>query len=333
MSDKKTVFSGLQPSAGCITIGNYIGAVKNWVTMQEENNCIYSVVDLHALTVRQVPAELRQRSLSFFAQYLALGLDPSKTILFFQSHVPEHSQLTWVLNCFTYVGEMSRMTQFKEKSEKNEDNINMGLMDYPVLMAADILLYNAHMVPVGADQKQHLEISRDIATRFNNLYSPTFVVPEPYISRTASAKIYSLQEPTVKMAKSDENEDNVVSILDTKDVIFRKFKRAVTDSGDEIVMREDKPGISNLLTIYTEFTGKSVAEAEAELVGVKYGSFKTMIADAVIEKLLPVQAKYSALMADKDALMKVATDGADRARYIASRTLSKVYKKIGLVLK
>lgn len=329
--DKKIIYSGIQPT-GCITIGNYIGALSNWLALQEDENyqCIYSIVDLHSLTVRQVPAELRARALSFYAQYLACGVDPEKNIMYFQSHVPAHAELTWILNCFTYVGEASRMTQFKDKSQKHADNVNMGLMDYPVLMAADILLYGTDLVPIGIDQKQHLELTRDLAMRFNNLYSPTFTVPEGYFPKVG-AKIMSLQDPTSKMSKSDPNPNGAVSILDSRDDIMRKFKRAVTDSDTEIRFGEDKPGISNLLTIYAVATGKTIDEAVRECAGLSYGQFKELVGEAVDALLTPVRDKYNDLIKDKQYLLDTARNGAERANEIARKTLRKVYKKVGLV--
>lgn len=328
--DKKVIFSGIQPT-GCITLGNYIGAIQNWLKLQDDYKCLYCIVDMHALTVHQQPAEFRQRAISFFAQYLATGLDPEKSTIYFQSHVPEHAQLTWVLNCNSYIGELSRMTQFKDKSRKHPDNLNMGLMDYPVLMAADILLYQTALVPVGIDQKQHVELARDIATRFNNKYSPTFTVPEPYIPKSG-AKIYSLQDPTSKMSKSDEDTNAYIAIIDTAEDIARKFKRAVTDSDNEIRFDEvNKPGISNLLTIYSNVTDTTIEKAELEFEGKGYGEFKAAVGDAVIEKLRPVRERYTDLMNNKDYLMQIAKDGADEARYMARKTLSKVYRKIGFV--
>ncbi len=328
--DKKIIYSGIQPT-GCITLGNYIGALGNWLKLQDDDEyqCIYSIADLHALTVRQNPAEFRARTLSFFAQYLACGVSPEKNIMYFQSHVPAHAELTWILNCYTYVGEASRMTQFKDKSAKNADNINMGLMDYPVLMAADILLYNTSMVPVGVDQKQHLEIARDIANRFNNAYSPTFNVPEPYIS-TMGAKIMSLADPTSKMSKSDANINATISILDSRDVVMSKFRKAVTDSDNTIRIGEDKPGITNLLTIYASVTGKTIDEAVAECSDMPYGVFKQHVGEAVDELLTPVRIKYNDLMGDKAYLISVAKEGAEKAAYLAQKTLRKVYKKVGL---
>ena len=272
MDGKKTIFSGIQPS-GILTLGNYLGAVKNWVALQDEYDCYYCVVDLHAITVRQDPATLRRRTLDTMAILIASGIDPKKNVLYMQSHVSAHAELAWLLNCFTYMGELSRMTQFKEKSAKAGDNINAGLFTYPVLMAADILLYQADLVPVGVDQKQHLELTRDIAIRFNNIYGGVFTVPEPYIPK-AGAKIMSLQEPEKKMSKSDENENAFISLLDPPDAIARKLRRAVTDSDGEIRYAEEKPGVSNLLTIYSVLTGKTVAESEKDFAGQGYGVLK-----------------------------------------------------------
>lgn len=329
IGDKKVVYSAVQPT-GSITLGNYIGAISNWLKLEEEYLGIYAIADLHALTIRQNAAEYRQRALSFFAQYLACGLDPNKSVLYFQSHVPQHAQLTWVLNCFTYIGETSRMTQFKDKSAKNTDNINMGLMDYPVLMAADILLYQTDLVPVGIDQKQHLELSRDLAIRFNNLYSPTFTVPEPFITKQG-AKIYSLQDPTSKMSKSDPDANATINLIDAPELIVRKCKRAVTDCDGTIAYSADKPGVSNLLTIFSEVTDKSIESIISDYSGKGYAELKQGVADAIVAKLLPVQEKYNQLIKDKAYLLSIAKDGAEKAEKIARRTLSKVHKKIGLV--
>ncbi len=326
---KKVVYSGIQPT-GIITIGNYIGAIDNWLKLQEDYNSLFSIVDLHALTVRQNPAEYRQRALSFFAQYLAAGIDPNKAIIYFQSHVKEHAELCWILNCFTYVGEMTRMTQFKDKSKKNEDNINMGLLDYPVLMAADILLYQTDLVPVGVDQKQHLEIARDIAIRFNNLYSPTFKVPEGYIPKQG-AKIFSLQDPTGKMSKSDPDPNASVAIIEDPDSIMRKFKRAVTDCETTVEIREDKPGILNLLTIMSAMTGQTIESLADEYRDGGYAKFKQAVGESVVEKFRPLREEYNRLMQDKGYLMQVAKDGAEKASRIAYRTMQKVKRKIGLV--
>lgn len=329
MQKKPIIYSGIQPT-GIITIGNYIGAVSNWLKMQDDYFCIYGIADLHALTVRQVPAEFRARAMSFFAQYLACGLDPDKSIIYFQSQVPAHCELTWILNCYTYIGEMQRMTQFKDKSEKHTDNINMGLLDYPVLMAADILLYQTSLVPVGADQKQHLEITRDIAIRFNNIYGDTFNVPEAYIAKQG-AKIFSLQQPTAKMSKSDPDPNAAVSIIEDEDSIMRKFRRAVTDSETVVEYREDKAGISNLLTIFSEMTGKTIDELVAEYHDTGYARFKNDVGEAVAAKLAPIRAEYNRLISDKAYLADVAKQGAERAASLAQRTVSKVKRKVGLV--
>lgn len=329
MEEKKILFSAVQPS-GILTIGNYIGAIRNWRKLMDDYNCIYSLADLHTLTVKQVPADLRARTYELAALYIACGIDPKKCVLFVQSHVHEHAELTWILNTITYPGELSRMTQFKDKSKSHADNVNMGLMDYPVLMASDILLYNTQLVPVGADQKQHLEIARDLAERFNNRYSDTFTVPEPYISATG-AKIASLQDPTKKMSKSDPNENAFISMNDDRDTIIRKFKRAVTDSDTEIVFREDKPGISNLLTIYSCMTGKTIQEAEKEFAGLGYGEFKIAVGEAVADVIEPIRLEKEKLLADKTYLDTVFKEGAEQASYLARKMLTKVYRKVGLV--
>ncbi len=325
--NRKTVFSGIQPS-GNLTIGNYLGALRNFSQFTDNYDCLYCVVDQHAITVRQNPAELRRRTYEVLALYIACGLDPDKSILYVQSHVPAHAQLAWILDCYTMFGELSRMTQFKDKSAKNADNINAGLFTYPVLMAADILLYQTDFVPVGEDQKQHLEITRDIANRFNTVYGPTFTVPEPIIKRTG-AKIQSLAEPDKKMSKSDANENAVVRILDDKDTIIRKFRRAVTDSGSEVRRADDKPGIGNLMTIYSCFTGKTDEEIEAEFSGKGYGDFKTAVGEACACELAPLQERYKKLLADKAYLEQVMKQNAERAAYLARKTLSKVYRKVG----
>ena len=327
--DKKVVFSGVQPS-GNLTIGNYLGAIKNFSAFSEEYHCLYCVVDLHAITVRQVPADLRRRTYETLALYIAAGLDPKKNTLFVQSHVPAHAELGWILDCFTMFGELSRMTQFKDKSQKNADNINAGLFTYPSLMAADILLYQTELVPVGVDQKQHLELARDIAGRFNGLYSDTFVVPEGYIPPTGM-KIMSLAEPTSKMSKSDPNQNAVVYILDSKDDILRKFKRAVTDSGCEVRAGEGKDGINNLMSIYRCFTGKTNEEIESEFAGRGYGDFKLAVGEACADALAPVREEYARLIADKAYLEAVMREGAEAASYIARKTLSKVKRKLGFV--
>ncbi|MGN1070280.1 MAG: tryptophan--tRNA ligase [Candidatus Fimadaptatus sp.] len=325
---RKVIFSGIQPS-GNLTLGNYIGALRNWKLLEDDYDCLYSVVDLHAITVRQDPAQLRRRCLEVASILLASGLDPEKSLIYCQSHVPQHTQLAWVLNCFTYMGELSRMTQFKDKSAKHADNISAGLFDYPVLMAADILLYQADLVPVGVDQKQHLELARDIAIRFNNLYSPTFVVPDGYIPKVG-AKVMSLQEPTSKMSKSDP-EDTYIAILDEPDVIRRKLRRAVTDSLGQIRYDPDnQPGVANLLTIYSALKGVDVQQAEKDFAGLGYGELKNGVADVIIDTLSPLQAEFKRIMADKAYLEKVLSTSAERASRIAQRTLDKVYRKVGL---
>ena len=325
---KKTLYSAAQPTNN-LTIGNYVGAIRNWANLQNEYNCIYAIANMHAITVRQNPAELRQKTLNLLALYLACGIDPEKCILYVQSHVPCHAELAWVLNTFTYVGEMERMTQFKDKSAKHADNINMGLMDYPVLMAADILLYQADYVPVGIDQRQHLEITRDIAVRFNNAFSPTFTVPEGVYMKVG-AKISDLLDPTKKMSKSAENANGTVFLSDDKDTVMRKFKRAVTDSDAQVKYDpENKPGVSNLLSIYSVFADKTIAEAEREFEGKGYGDFKLAVGEAVADKLAPVQAEQARLLADKAYLDGILANGAQAAYKIARKTLTKVYKKIG----
>lgn len=331
MQNKKVIFSGIQPS-GNLNIGTYIGALRNWVKLQEDYTCYYCIVDLHAITVRQEPAELRKRCLSFLAQYIACGLDPEKNVLFFQSHVPAHAELSWLLTCNSYMGELGRMTQYKEKSERAGDNIGAGLFNYPVLMAADILLYQTDLVPVGADQKQHLELCRDIAIRFNNAYGETFRVPEPYIPKQGG-RIMSLTEPTKKMSKSADNVNSYIAILDEPSVILRKFARAVTDSGSEIKYSPDKPGVSNLLDIYAACTGKSISDIEAELEGAGYGKLKSTVGEAVVELLRPIQEQYTRLMGDKAYLEQIFTAGAQKASYAAAKTLAKTQKKIGLAPK
>ena len=327
--DKKIVFSGVQPS-GNLTIGNYLGAIKNFSRFSEDYKTFYCVVDLHAITVRQVPAELRRRTYETLALYMACGLDATKNTLFVQSHVPGHAELGWILDCYTMFGELSRMTQFKDKSQKHAENINAGLFTYPALMASDILLYQTDLVPVGIDQKQHLELARDIAMRFNQIYGDTFTVPEGYIS-TDTMKIMSLAEPTSKMSKSDSNQNAVVYILDSKDEVMRKFKKAVTDSDAEVRFAEDKPGVSNLMTIYRAFTGKSFEEIEAEFSGKGYGDFKLAVGEACADGLAPVRDEFARLIADKAYLETVMKNGAEEAMYYARRTMSKVRRKIGFV--
>ncbi len=330
MENKKMIFSGVQPT-GCVTLGNYIGALKNWVKLQDTYNCIYSVVDMHSITVRQDPKELRARCLEFLALYIACGIDPQKSIVFFQSHVPQHAELSWLLSCYTYMGELSRMTQFKDKSAKHADNINAGLFTYPVLMAADILLYGSDLVPVGDDQKQHLELARDIAIRMNGVYgADTFTVPDGYFA-PVGARIMSLQDPTSKMSKSDPNPNGYIWVLDTPEVIVKKIKRAVTDSEGEIAYREGKHGVNNLLSIYGAVTGQKPEEAAETFAGQGYGTLKKEVAEAVIEELRPVREKYAALSGDMAYLEQLYKDGASRASQIAEKTLQKVHEKIGFV--
>ncbi len=325
--DKKVVFSGVQPS-GNLTIGNYLGAIKNFSEFSTKYKCFYCVVDSHAITVRQVPAELRRRTYETLALYIACGLDPKENTLYVQSHVSAHAELAWILNCYTMFGELSRMTQFKDKSAKHSDNVNAGLLTYPTLMAADILLYQTDIVPIGIDQKQHIEITRDIAKRFNGVYGDTFVIPEEYLPKNGM-KIMSLAEPTKKMSKSDENANAVVRILDSKDDIIRKFKRAVTDSDIVIKAGEGKDGINNLMTIYSCFTGKKIDEIEREFDGKGYGDFKLAVGEACADGLANVREEYARLIADKAYLEQIMKTGADEASYYARKTLSKVKRKIG----
>ncbi len=331
-SQKKTIFSGIQPS-GDLTLGSYLGAIKNWVALSDEYNCYYCIVDMHAITARQVPAELRRHAVVQLAQYIACGLDPQKNTLFIQSHVPAHAQLGWVLDCYTMFGELSRMTQFKDKSAKNADNINAGLFTYPALMAADILLYQTHLVPVGSDQKQHVEICRDIAIRFNNLYGDVFTLPEAYIP-TTGARIMSLTSPENKMSKSDKDPGGCIYLLESPEDIMRSFKRAVTDSDTGRCVYcdpEHKPGVANLMQIYSCCTGKSFDAIEAEFAGQGYGMFKNAVGEAVVELLRPIREEADRLLKDKTYLESVYRDGAARAARVADRTLAKVYKKIGFV--
>ena len=327
---KKIIFSGIQPSC-ILTLGNYIGALRNWVKLQDdpEYDCIYCVVDLHALTVRQNPAELRRRCVETLALFIACGLDPEKNIMYCQSHVSGHSELGWLLGCFTYMGELQRMTQFKDKSAKHADNINAGLFTYPVLMAADILLYGTDLVPIGADQKQHLEIARDIALRFNNIYGDVFTVPEAYMGK-AGARIMSITDPTRKMSKSDEP-NSYIAILDKPEDIRRKLKRAVTDSDGEIRYDpETKPGVSNLLAILSALQNTTPEEAAASLSGLGYGALKEAVAEAVVSEFTPIQQRYNEIIADKDGLNAMLRRNAEKAQYLAQKTLRKVYKKVGL---
>ena len=331
--NKKTIFSGIQPSSDSITLGNYLGALKHWVTLQDEYNCIFSIMDMHAITVRQEAAKLRKNTVSLLAQYIACGLDAEKNIMFIQSHVPAHAELSWILCCFTQMGELSRMTQFKDKSQKHPENINAGLFTYPVLMAADILLYQTDLVPVGADQKQHLEIARDIAHRFNTLYGDVLTLPEAYIpSKGTGAKIMSLQNPSAKMSKSDPNPNGCIALLDKPEDILRKVKRAVTDSDAEVAYREGKDGVNNLLTVYASVTGKTINEAVNEFSGKGYGDFKAAVGEAVCEHLIPIQKRYDDLMKNRDYLESIYQKGAEAAYSLSRRTLTKVKKKVGFVV-
>ena len=324
---KDRVLSMIQPTS-VPTLGNYLGALKNWAQMSADNDCIFAVADLHAITVRQEPAKLRKQSLEMYALMIALGLDPEKNIIFVQSHVPQHSQLGWILNCYTQFGEAARMTQFKDKSAKHSDNINAGLFTYPVLMAADILLYGTHVVPVGIDQKQHLELARDIANRFNGVYGDTFVVPEPYIPK-AGMKINSLTDPTKKMSKSDPNENSYVAIIEPRDVTIKKIKRDVTDSDAHVCYAEGKDGINNLMNIYSSFTGKTYEEIEKEFEGKGYGDFKAAVGETVADGLQDVRDRYAEIIKDKAYLEEIMKNGRDKAAYLARKTLSKVYRKVG----
>ena len=331
-NEKKVILSGIQPS-GELTLGSYLGAIKNWVELADEYDCYYMMADMHSITVRQNPADLRRRTLTQMAAYIACGLDPEKNTIFIQSHVPAHAELAWVLNCYTMFGELSRMTQFKDKSAKNADNINAGLFTYPALMAADILLYQADLVPVGGDQKQHVEICRDIANRFNGVYGEVFQIPEPYIPKVG-ARIMSLTSPDSKMSKSDKDPNGCVYVLEKPEDILRKFKKAVTDSDTERCVRydpEQKPGVSNLMTIYSVATGRSFDEIEAEFDGKGYGAFKPAVGEAVLEMFRPIREETERILADKAYLESVYRAGAEKAGYVANKTLRKVYKKVGFV--
>ncbi len=330
MDDKKKVLSCIQPS-GMLTLGNYLGALKNWLNMQDEFQCTYAVADLHAITVRQDPQKFKGQIYSTFALLLALGIDPEKSTLFIQSHLPEHTALSWALSSVTQFGELSRMTQFKAKSALHADNINVGLFSYPVLMAADILLYQPDFVPVGADQKQHLEIARDIAMRFNRIYGEVFKIPEPYIPKIG-ARVMSLQDPEKKMSKSDDNINSFVAILDDRDTIIRKFKRAVTDSESSVRLSEDKPGVSNLINIYSAVTGKTAAKVEKEFEGKGYGEFKLAVGEAVADELAPIKERYEKIIADKAELERIFRAGDERAERVARKTYFKAMKKMGFVL-
>lgn len=327
IGDSKILFSGMQ-ATNTLTIGNYLGALKNWVALSDEYECFYSVVDLHSITVRQDPTELRQRARRLLTLYIAAGLDPKKNCIYYQSHVSAHAELSWILNCFTYMGELNRMTQFKDKSAKHADNINAGLFTYPVLMAADILLYQADVVPVGIDQMQHLEITRDIAQRFNSIYGDVFTIPEPYIGKVG-AKIMSLQDPEKKMSKSDENPNASVYLMDDPDTIMRKFKRAITDSEAQVIYRDEQPGIKNLIDIYSACTGKTHEEVEKEFDGKGYGDFKLAVGESVVSVLKPVQDRFYELEKDKAYIDSVIKENAEKANYYAQKTLRKVQKKVG----
>ena len=332
IKEKKRMLSGIKPS-GDLTLGSYLGAIKNWSSRSEEYDCFYFMADLHAITVRQNPADLRRRTLEQLAQYIACGLDPEKNTLFIQSHVRQHAELGWVLNCYAMFGELSRMTQFKDKSAKNADNINGGLFTYPSLMAADILLYQPDYVPVGEDQKQHVELCHTIARRFNGVYGDVFKLPEPFVPKVG-ARIMSLTNPTAKMSKSENEDTGRVLVMDTPETIMRQFKRAITDSDTENCVRfdrENKPGVSNLMAIYSACTGKSYQEIEQEFAGCGYGKFKPAVGEAVVETLRPIREEASRIMKDKAYLEQVYRDGAEKAGYVAENTLRKVYKKVGFV--
>ncbi|MCI9269595.1 MAG: tryptophan--tRNA ligase [Dorea sp.] len=327
IGDKKVLFSGMQ-ATGNLTLGNYLGALKNWISLSDEYECFYSVVDMHSITVRQNPAELRKRARALLTLYIAAGLDPKKNCIYYQSHVSGHAELAWILNCFTYMGELNRMTQFKDKSAKHADNINAGLFTYPVLMAADILLYQADVVPVGIDQMQHLELTRDVAQRFNHIYGNVFTVPEAYIGKVG-AKIMSLQEPAKKMSKSDENPNASIYLMDEPDVIMRKCKRAVTDSEAQILYRKEQPGVKNLIDIYSACTGKTPDEVVKEFDGRGYGDFKVAVGEAVVSVLKPLQDEVERLNQDKAYIDGIIKENAEKANYYAMKTLRKVQKKVG----
>lgn len=327
--EKKIIFSATQPS-GKITLGNYLGALRNWVSLQEDYHALYCVADEHAITVRQDPAALRRQTLELYAQFIACGLDPEKSTIFIQSHVPQHAELAWTLNCYTMYGELSRMTQFKDKSAAHADNVNAGLFTYPSLMAADILLYQSDLVPVGEDQRQHVELTRNIAQRFNGIYGEVFTMPEAYIPKVA-ARVMSLSEPDKKMSKSSTNENSYILVMDPPEVILRKFKRAVTDSEGGVYRSPDKPGVSNLIEIYAAVTGKSPEAVEQEFSGQGYGAFKPAVGEAVVEALRPIREETQRLLADKAYLESLYRQGAEKAAAMANRTLRKVHKKVGFV--
>lgn len=331
IGDKKVLYSAMQ-STGTLTLGNYLGALDNWIKLADEYECFYAIADLHSLTVRQNPTELRKRAKDLYTLYVAAGLDPEKNCIYFQSHVSAHAELAWILNCFTYMGELNRMTQFKDKAAKHADNINAGLFTYPSLMAADILLYQADVVPVGVDQKQHLEITRDIANRFNGIYGDVFTIPEAYIGKS-TAKIMSLQDPTKKMSKSDENPNASILLMDAPDTIIRKFKRAVTDSDMDIRYSDDKPGIQNLINIYSCITNKTIEEVEKEFEGKGYGDFKLAVGETVVSRLKPLQDRFYELQKEKKYLESVIKENDEKAAYFANKTLRKVQKKVGLTEK
>ena len=327
INDKKVLFSGMQ-ATGNLTLGNYLGALKNWITLSDEYECFYSVVDMHSITVRQDPATLRKRARALLTLYIAAGLDPEKNCIYYQSHVSGHAELAWILNCYTYMGELNRMTQFKDKAAKHADNINAGLFTYPVLMAADILLFQADVVPVGIDQMQHLELTRDIAQRFNGIYGDVFTVPEAYIGKVG-AKIMSLQEPTKKMSKSDENPNGSIYLMDDPDTIMRKCKRAVTDSEAQILYRDEQPGVKNLIDIYRACTNKPVDEVVKEFDGKGYGDFKMAVGEAVVSVLKPLQDEVARLEKDKGYIDSIIKNNAEKANYYATKTLRKVQRKVG----
>ena len=327
INDKKVLFSGMQ-ATGNLTLGNYLGALKNWLTLSDEYECFYSVVDMHSITVRQDPATLRKRARALLTLYIAAGLDPEKNCIYYQSHVSGHAELAWILNCYTYMGELNRMTQFKDKSAKHADNINAGLFTYPVLMAADILLFQADVVPVGIDQMQHLELTRDIAQRFNGVYGDVFTIPEPYVAKVG-AKIMSLQDPVKKMSKSDENPNASIYLMDDPDTIMRKCKRAVTDSEAQILYRDEQPGVKNLIDIYSACTGKTPDETVKEFDGKGYGDFKTAVGEAVVSVLKPLQDEYARLEKDKAFIDGIIKNNAEKANYFATKTLRKVQRKVG----
>ncbi len=327
LNGKKSLFSGMQ-ATGTLHLGNYLGALKNWVEFEDEYECFYCVVDMHSITIRQNPAELRKKARALLTLYIAAGLNPEKNCIYYQSHVPAHGELSWILNCYTYMGELNRMTQYKDKAAKHADNINAGLFTYPILMAADILLFQSDIVPVGDDQKQHIEITRDIAQRFNSIYGDVFTIPEPFIKKSG-ARIMSLQEPMKKMSKSDENPNASIYLLDDTDTIIRKFKKSVTDSDNQILYSKDKPGISNLIEVYGIASGKTVADIEKEFDGKGYGDFKIAVGEAVANMLRPIQDKYEELSKDKSYIDQIIKNNGEKAEYFANKTLRKVQKKIG----